>query len=56
MDALIDYINTINAIVWGPAMLLLLAGTGLYLNFGLKLTPQRKLFYGFPHEIGRAHV
>ena len=47
MDALIAYINTINTIVWGPAMLLLLAGTGLYLTFGLKLTPQRKLFYGF---------
>jgi AGCS family alanine or glycine:cation symporter len=47
MDALIGYINTINSIVWGPAMLLLLAGTGLYLTFGLKLIPQRKLFYGF---------
>ena len=47
MDTLIGYINTINNIVWGPAMLLLLAGTGLYLTFGLKLIPQRKLFYGF---------
>lgn len=28
-------------------MLILLAGTGLYLSLGLKLTPQRKLFYGF---------
>jgi AGCS family alanine or glycine:cation symporter len=47
MNILIDYINTINGIVWGPAMLILLAGTGLYLSLGLKLTPQRKLFYGF---------
>ncbi|MDD4356915.1 MAG: sodium:alanine symporter family protein [Smithellaceae bacterium] len=47
MNTLIDYINTINGIVWGPAMLILLAGTGLYLSLGLKLTPQRKLFYGF---------
>jgi AGCS family alanine or glycine:cation symporter len=47
MNILIDYINTINGIVWGPAMLILLAGTGLYLSLGLKLSPQRKLFHGF---------
>lgn len=47
MDALIAYIGTINGIVWGPAMLVLLAGTGLYLTLGLKLLPQRKLGYGF---------
>ncbi|GGC85777.1 alanine/glycine:cation symporter family protein [Halopseudomonas salina] len=47
MDALIAYIGTINGIVWGPAMLALLAGTGLYLTLGLKLIPQRKLGYGF---------
>jgi len=47
MDALIAYISTINGIVWGPAMLALLAGTGLYLTLGLKLLPQRKLGFGF---------
>lgn len=47
MDALIAYIGTINGIVWGPAMLALLAGTGLYLTLGLKLIPQRKLGFGF---------
>jgi AGCS family alanine or glycine:cation symporter len=47
MDALIAYIGTINSIVWGPAMLALLAGTGLYLTLGLKLIPQRKLGFGF---------
>lgn len=47
MDALIAYISTINGIVWGPAMLALLAGTGLYLTIGLKLVPQRKLGFGF---------
>ncbi|WP_373185188.1 alanine/glycine:cation symporter family protein [Halopseudomonas sp.] len=47
MDALIAYVGTINGIVWGPAMLALLAGTGLYLTLGLKLIPQRKLGFGF---------
>lgn len=47
MESLISIINAINGVVWGPAMLALLAGTGLYLTLGLKLLPQRKLFYGF---------
>ncbi len=47
MDILIAWISTVNGVVWGPAMLILLAGTGLYLTLGLKGVPQRKLFYGF---------
>ncbi|MFZ2290736.1 MAG: sodium:alanine symporter family protein [Halopseudomonas yangmingensis] len=47
MDSIISAINTINGVVWGPPMLILLAGTGLFLTFGLKLIPQRKLGYGF---------
>lgn len=47
MDNLIDVINAINGVVWGPFMLALLAGTGIYLALGLKLIPQRKLAYGF---------
>ncbi len=47
MESLIAVINAINGVVWGPAMLVLLAGTGLFLTLGLKLIPQRKLFYGF---------
>lgn len=47
MESLIAGINAVNGVVWGPAMLALLAGTGLYLTLGLKLLPQRKLFYGF---------
>ncbi len=47
MESLIGAINAINGVVWGPAMLALLAGTGLYLTLGLKVLPQRKLAYGF---------
>ncbi|HAI68630.1 MAG TPA: sodium:alanine symporter family protein [Gammaproteobacteria bacterium] len=47
MTFLNDYINQINGIVWGPAMLVLILGTGIYLMLGLQLMPLRKLMYGF---------
>ncbi len=47
MDGLIAFVNQINAVVWGPPMLLLLAGTGVFLTLGLRFIPQRKLGYGF---------
>lgn len=40
-------LNTISSWVWGPALLILLLGTGLYLTAGLRGLPQRKLVYGF---------
>jgi len=42
---IIDFIN--GNIVWGPPMLILILGTGVYLMLGLRLMPPRKLFYGF---------
>ena len=47
MELLTNYINQLNSIVWGPAMLVLILGTGIYLMLGLKLIPFRKLIYGF---------
>ncbi|MEZ2721032.1 alanine/glycine:cation symporter family protein [Paenalcaligenes hominis] len=47
MEKIIEWINAINAIAWGPLMLLLLAGTGVFLTLGLRFIPQRKLGYGF---------
>jgi len=40
-------ITSLNGIVWGPYMLALLGGTGLYLMLGLGFLPLRKLIYGF---------
>ncbi|MCC3860546.1 alanine/glycine:cation symporter family protein [Pseudemcibacter aquimaris] len=37
----------LNAIVWGPIMLALLLGTGVYLTIGLKFMPVRRLKAGF---------
>jgi AGCS family alanine or glycine:cation symporter len=42
-----DAIGYVNGLVWGPPMLVLILGTGLYLSAGLHLMPLRKLGYGF---------
>ncbi|MDQ0327140.1 AGCS family alanine or glycine:cation symporter [Rhodopseudomonas julia] len=41
-----------SSFVWGPVMLVLLLGTGLYLTLGLGFLPQRKLGYGFRLALG----
>lgn len=40
-------INSVNGLVWGPYMLVLILGTGIYLSIGLGLMPIRKISYGF---------
>lgn len=47
MTWLTDFISQLNGIVWGPAMLVLILGTGIFLMLGLKLMPLFKLGYGF---------
>jgi AGCS family alanine or glycine:cation symporter len=47
MEALTSLLNSLSKFIWGPIMLALLLGVGVYLTIGLKLMPWRKLFYGF---------
>ncbi len=47
METLSNALSTLSGWVWGPVMLILLLGTGIYLTLGLRGIPQRKLFYGF---------
>ena len=42
-----DVIGAVNNFVWGPPMLALLLGTGLYLTAGLAFMPIRRLPYAF---------
>ncbi len=42
-----DFLSTLSDWVWGPVMLILLLGTGVYLTIGLRFMPLRKLGYGF---------
>lgn len=47
MDSIQKLIEGLNGIVWGPVMLVLILGTGLFLMLGLKLMPLARLKYGF---------
>lgn len=47
MEVVTNLIGELNNIVWGPAMLVLILGTGIYLMLGLRLIPLYKLGYGF---------
>ena len=47
METLTNIFGSINGVVWGPLMLILLLGVGVYLQIGLKLMPIRKLGMGF---------
>ena len=47
MEALSNAVSAINGVVWGPLMLVLILGTGLFLQAGLKVMPIRKLGFGF---------
>ncbi|NWN82758.1 MAG: sodium:alanine symporter family protein [Halomonas sp.] len=47
METLNTIFSAINGVVWGPLMLILLLGVGIYLQVSLKLMPIRKLGEGF---------
>jgi len=47
MDAYRELLETVSGIVWGPPLLILLVGTGLYLTLGLRLYPLRRLGHAF---------
>jgi len=47
VENIVDLIKQLNGIVWGPVMLVLILGTGIFLTIGLKALPLRKLGYGF---------
>ncbi|WP_153916619.1 alanine/glycine:cation symporter family protein [Shewanella sp. TC10] len=47
MEQVTAFVNTINGIVWGVPMLVMILGVGLFLSIGLKLMPILKLGTGF---------
>ena len=42
MEAISNFVSAINGLVWGPPMLVLILGVGLFLSLGLKLMPKRR--------------
>lgn len=47
MDIFDNVLNFINGLVWGPYMMALILGTGLFLMVRLNAQPLRKIGYGF---------
>ncbi len=47
METINNLVSQLNGIVWGPAMLVLILGTGFFLMLGLRLMPLMRLGYGF---------
>lgn len=47
MEVFTNFLNIINGFVWGPYMLALILGTGIFLTVGLNVMPIRKIPTGF---------
>ncbi len=47
LDVVTGYVDFVNGMVWGPPMLILLLGTGIYLTVGLGFMPLRKIGFAF---------
>ena len=47
METATQVVTAVNGVVWGPAMLALIAGTGAFLMWRLRLIPLRKIPHGF---------
>lgn len=53
MEFIHSIVASINGYVWGPYMLVLILGVGLFLMLGLAFLPLRKLGFGFKLLFGR---
>jgi len=47
VETIIEWVNTVNGVVWGWPMLVLILGTGLFLMVRLTFMPVMRLRYGF---------
>lgn len=47
MEAILSIVKAISGFVWGPIMLILLVGAGIYLTFGIRWRSVTKLGYAF---------
>ena len=47
IELLNELVTDLNALVWGPLMLALILGTGLYLMYGLAFMPLRRIAHSF---------
>lgn len=52
-QAVMDVINAIDDFVWGPVMLVILVGTGIYLSIRTKFLPWRNLGYAIKSTLSK---
>ena len=52
MDLLNSVVGTVDSFVWGPVMLILLVGTGVFLTFKLRFRTWRNLGYALRSVLG----
>ncbi len=55
MDALMAFLQSVSNFVWGPYMLALLLGTGVFLMVGLRFMPIRRIPEGFRLALSGRH-
>jgi len=48
MEAITEFVGTVNGIVWGIPMLILILGAGLFLTIGLRFLSIMKIRSAFP--------
>jgi AGCS family alanine or glycine:cation symporter len=53
MQQVTNIVSAIDDFVWGPVMLILLVGTGIYLTVRLKFLPQRNLGYALHNVLSK---
>ena len=53
MEQLGNILSTIDDFVWGPYMLILLVGTGIFLTFRLKFLPWKNLGYAIKSTLSK---
>lgn len=51
---LMEAVRAVNEILWGPGMMVLLMGTGLFLTVRLRFLPWKNLWYALRNVFGRA--
>ena len=53
MEPLQSIISQIDSLVWGPVMLVLLMGTGLFLSIRTRFLGPRNLFFALKTSLGK---
>jgi len=54
MEAIFDFIGIVNSFIWGPPMIILLIGTGIWLTLGTRFVQVRQFIHAWRLALGGA--